>query len=464
MKTRNLIKTAIFFVLCFVQIQASFAQSKEKPNIVIIMTDQQFADAMSCVMGNEYLCTPNMDLLAEKGVRFTRAYSPNPLCMPMRTSMVTGRFPHQTGVLANNKKELDTANNVFLGKIFKDAGYETGYFGKWHISLNEDEKDIHGFDTMFPKSNLDAEPAVEFIKQKHEKPFLAFASFLSPHEICQWARKEELPGGPIGELPSLENLPPLKTNFAIPENETDIEAFIRKSYHANRRFPVGDYTDADWRRLIWGYYRLIERADDFVGKIMDGLRESGQEENTIVVFLADHGDCAGSHHWNQKTVFYDESSRVPFIIQWEGKLKKGTSQVLLNTGTDMIPTLCEFAGIAIHPALPGKSLVAAAIGKTPSWKRDFVVSENHMAQGDSVDGQAFQPQGRMIRSNNYKYCIYSEGKERESLVDMQFDPGEMVNQAKNSVYQEVLEQHRTYLKQHAEQTKDEIALEMLRKL
>ena len=99
-------------------------------------------------------------------------------------------------------------------------------------------------------------------------------------------------------------LPPLKANFGIPQNETDIMAYMRESYHANRRFPVGEYTSADWRRHRWGYYRLIERADNFVGEVMNALEESGQTENTVVVFLSDHGDCAGSHQWNQKTNFY----------------------------------------------------------------------------------------------------------------------------------------------------------------
>ena len=456
------LKITFLFCIGLFQLQTTMAKSKQLPNIVVIMTDQQFADAMSCVMGNEFLRTPNMDRLAEKGVRFTRAYSPNPLCLPMRTSMATGLFPHQTGVLTNSNKNILANEYVFLGKLFKDAGYKTGYFGKWHIALKESEKEIHGFDVLVGDSTkLDSRPAADFIIQNHKKPFFAFASFLSPHEICQWARKEELPGGPIGELPQLENLPPLKTNFSIPQNETDIMAFMRKSYQANRRFPVGNYTNTDWRRLLWGYYRLIERADNFVGEITEAIKQTGQEENTLVVFLADHGDCAGSHHWNQKTVFYDESARVPFIIKWEGKTPKATSDLLINTGTDLIPTLCDFAGIAIPGTLPGKSLMNPALGKKPEWERDFVVSENHMVQGDPVEGQAFQPQGRMVRSNKYKYCIYSEGKDRESLVDMQFDPGEMVNQAKNPVYKKILEQHRAFLKDFAQQTNDTLAIKML---
>lgn len=277
MKISIVITSEILMVLLLFQMQLLHSEPTKKPNIVIIMADQQFADAMSCVMGNQYINTPQMDKLAEKGILFTHAYSPNPLCMPMRTSMMTGRFPHETGVLTNDDKDINPSNFVFLGKIFKDAGYETGYFGKWHVAFDEKQKEIHGFDNPIVKgSQLDAEPAAAFLKQKHEKPFLVVASFLSPHEVCQWSRRQDLPGAPISKMPQLEKLPPLKTNFFPPENETDIMTFMRKSYQANLRlFPVGDYTDADWRRLQWGYYRLIERADNFVGEVMEALKKSG---------------------------------------------------------------------------------------------------------------------------------------------------------------------------------------------
>ena len=457
---KSFLKSALLFVFCLFLMKGSLGQTKPKPNVVLIITDQQFADAMSCVMGSKYLHTPNMDRLAEKGIRFTRAYSPNPLCLPMRTSMITGRFPHETGVLTNDDKKMDLTNQIFLGKILKDAGYETAYFGKWHIALKQDLKEIHGFDQMNTKSELDAEPAIEFIKSKHEKPFFAVASFLSPHEICQWSRFQELPGGEIGELPPLQELPPLKENYNPPTNETDIMTFMRKSYQAQRLFPVGDYTDADWRRLQWGYYRLIERADEFVGKVVNTVNESGQAENTVIIFLADHGDCCGSHHWNQKTVFYDESARVPLIISWAGKTKTGTTDYLTNTGTDMIPTICDFAGIENSFGTHGKSIYPSAMGEKTN-NRDFIVSENHMIQCEPVDGKHLTPQGRMVRSKDFKYCIYSEGNERESLIDMEADSGEMVNLAKNQSYKNVLEQHRAYLKKHGEETNDKMALEML---
>jgi choline-sulfatase len=413
----------------------------------LIITDQQSADAMSAVMGTEYIHTPNMDALAANGMRFTRAYTPNPLCMPMRTSMFTGDYPHVTGIQTNGGEGFDPTQHVFMGKRFRDAGYETAYFGKWHIPLDEDAKDVHGFDTFVGRpAILDPEPAAAFVETPHDRPFLAVASFLGPHEICQWSRRQDLPGEPLPEPPPVEEWPPLPDNFAPPEGETDIIAHMRQSYQAHRLFPVGNYTDDDWRRLIWGYYRLVERVDAFMGTVLEALRRSGQEENTVVLFLSDHGDCHGAHHWNQKTVFYDESTRVPYIVSWKGHTPAGTSDLLINTGVDTIPTLCDFASIAVGDDLPGKSLKAAALGGRPAWQRDFVVSENHMVQCEPVDGVHLCPQGRMVRSDRYKYCAYSVGTRRESLVDMVEDPGEMRNLADDQAYHSILAQHRAYLR------------------
>lgn len=438
------------------------SKSAEKPNVLIIMTDQQFSDCMSCVMGDKYIKTPNMDALAANGTRFSHAYSPNPLCMPMRASMITGHFPHETGVQTNSDTHQDGEKYKFMGRIFKEAGYDTAYFGKWHISVSPKKKEIHGFDTFEGgNSQINPEPVMEFLRQKHEKPFLVFASFLTPHEICEWSRRQQIPGAQLGVVPPVEVRPPLRSNFNPPRNETDIMTHMRKSYQAHKLFPVGNYTEDDWRRQIWGYYRLIERADLFVGRVMQALRDSGQEENTIVVFLSDHGDCHGAHHWNQKTVFYDESCRVPFIVSWKGKTPKGVSDQLLNTGIDLIPTICDMAGVKPPDGLPGHSLKALAMGAIPEWKREYIVSQNHMIQCEPVDGKDLKPNGRMVRSDRYKYCLYSEGERRESLVDMQNDPGEMVNQAGTPGFKDALMQHRTYLKEFAEKYNDSTALEML---
>ena len=433
-----------------------------RPNILFIITDQQFGDGMSCVLGKKYLHTPNMDSMAEAGMRFTRAYSPNPLCVPMRSSTFTGQFPHQTKVQSNTKGGINLEDRIFLGKAFKEAGYETAYFGKWHIPLKTNKTDIHGFDIFEEKSaRLDPGPVSKYIKQKHSRPFFVVASFLSPHEICQWARKEDLPGGPLPEVPPMKQRPMMRKNSGIPENESDSMALIRKSYHNTTTFPVGDYTEDDWRRHIWGYYRLIERVDGFIGTVLKALRESGKDKNTVVLFVSDHGDCHGAHCFNQKTVFYDESVRIPCILSGKGITSKATSDVLVNIGIDVFPTLCDFASIKIPSGLPGKSMRDPVLGKKPDWKRDYIVSQNYMVQGGDVDGVQPKIHGRMVRSDRYKYCLYSHGKNRESLIDMKNDPGEMKNLAKSKAYVKALNQHRAMLKEHGVQYKDQLSLDML---
>jgi choline-sulfatase len=202
-----------------------------------------------------------------------------------------------------------------MGRIFRNAGYDTGFFGKWHMPFREDRPDEHGFETYIGKEGrYSGVPCAEFISKNRQRPFLAVASFLNPHNICEWSRGQKLPGGPIGEPPEPSACPPLKPNMDPPEGETDIISHMRKAYQAHRLFPVGDFTDDKWRQYRWAYYRLIEKVDRHVGTLLEALRETGQQENTLVVFLSDHGECHGVHRWNQKTVFYDEAARVPFII------------------------------------------------------------------------------------------------------------------------------------------------------
>jgi choline-sulfatase len=208
----------------------------ERPNILFIMTDQHFADAMSGVMGDEYVKTPNLDSLAESGVRFDRAYAPNPICVPARNSIFSGYYPFETGLQTNSKKPLPE-RMVSMGKHFKDAGYDTGYFGKWHLNMKTSDSDRHGFEeTGVLKGNgadhLIPEPTIAFLNRKRDKPFLLVASFTGPHDICQMVRGEKIPGGPIGEFPAPEDCPPVPINVAPPIDETDSMTLMRKSYQA----------------------------------------------------------------------------------------------------------------------------------------------------------------------------------------------------------------------------------------
>jgi len=418
-----------------------------RPNILVIMTDQQFAGAMSCA-GNADLKTPAMDRLAMNGVRFENAYCANPLCVPSRTAMMTGKMPHETKITTNLDAKCTTFHAPMLGRIFADAGYDCGYAGKWHLPLRLSQMDIHGFGWFPPETEkcLDAKiPAAvtEFLSQKRKSPFLMVASFINPHDICQWARGDRLPHGPIPDPPAPEKCPALPDNFAIPENEPDS---VRKVQHSSMSvYPSVDWTPDKWRQYRWAYYRLIEKVDAQIGEVLEALRNAGVEDNTLVVFTADHGDGAAAHHWNQKQVLYEEPTRVPFIVSGKKFTKAGQIDRthLVSTGLDLIPTVCDYAGIPMPDGLRGRSVRPLAEGNPPAQWRDFVVSETEFEYENTATGI----RGRMLRTPRYKYIVYSEGTLREQLFDMHADPGEMRNLAVDANKKVVLEECRARLAQ-----------------
>jgi arylsulfatase A-like enzyme len=432
----------------------------KKPNILLIMTDQQSADAMSCRMGNRYINTPAMDSLAARGVSFTRAYTPNPLCVPARTSIFSGQYPHVTGVQTNSdiSKAMNPAHRC-LGTYFRDAGYDTGYLGKWHMAFPAKDGSVHGFEYMDAVKNNGIDEAIPsraaaFVQKKREKPFLLVTSFVNPHNICEWARDEELPDGAVGQPPPVEECPPAVKNLAPMNDETDTMLLMRQSFQANRLFPVGNFDENKWRQYRWAYFRMIEKVDAHIGTILDALRTSGQLENTIIVFTADHGDMQGAHGWNQKTVLYDESSSVPLIVAIPGAKGPRTSDRLVNSGIDLLPTLCDLAGMPVPNGLPGLSLKESVESDAGSDPRAYIVIQNKMIQGSPVDGQKPEPAGRMVRSKKFKYCVFDVGSRRESLADMENDPGETVNLAGKREYKGELERHRQYLREWCRSTSD----------
>jgi len=434
-----------------------------RPNVLIVMTDQQSADAMSCRMGRRFINTPAMDSLAAGGVSFTRAYTPNPLCVPARTSLFTGRPPHLTGFETNDLKRPLANDDRCFATLFRDSGYDTAYFGKWHLPFPAKDTAAHGFDLMGAIKNNGADPdipapAVAFIKKPREKPFLLVTSFVNPHNICEWARGEELKDGDVGAPPPPEACPPAVENLAPPEGEADGMLLMRRSYQNNALFPVGGFDRNKWRQYRWAYFRMIEKVDAHLATILAALRESGRFDQTLIVFTADHGDAQGAHGWNQKTTFYDNVARVPLMISGPGAARGGLSDRLVNTGTDLLPTLCDFAGIRAPGALPGRSLRASTLDPSTADPRTYVVSEINMVQGGPVDGQTPTMQGRMVRSVRFKYCAYSIGTQRESLFDQDRDPGEMVNLARRAESRQELIRHRQFLADWCRETKDGFAI------
>jgi len=421
-----------------------------RPNILLIITDQQSADAMSCAQGDRYLRTPHMDSLAARGMRFTRAYAANPICVPSRTAMLTGRYPHETGVQDNDRVPFNVRAFPTAGTLFRQAGYDTGYVGKWHLLISGKDPKLSGFDFAVNLKNNGADATTpsavaEFLGRKRDRPFLLVASFVNPHNICEWARGDKLPDGPVGTPPPPQECPPGPASLAPSADEPDAIEFARRSYQANAQFPVGGFDVAKWRQYRWAYYRMIEQTDALIGRVLATLAASGHVRDTLVVLTSDHGDCQGAHGWSQKTVFYDESCRVPFIVSPPQVKHSGTSDRLVQTGIDLLPTLCDFAGIAPPAELPGLSQRPAAEGAITLDPRRYIVASNHLVQGAPLAGIAMTPAGRMLRSARYKYCVYDQGKRRESLIDMEKDPCELVNLAADPAAAAVLDEHRAML-------------------
>lgn len=453
----------------------SAKQVQTKPNVVFIMTDQQFAEAMSSRMGNEFIHTPNMDQLASEGVVFSRAYCNNPLSMPSRNSMFTGYYTHQTGITKNAAKNT-TDNEKYnqelpnLGQYFHNAGYATAYFGKSHLSYNVNNVKESGFQQVNESDNdsVVSHDAVKYLKTKLKQPFLMVASYTNPHNICEYARNiagrnQKLSCGEIGFPTESDVLPPLPFNYELQVNEPDGIGVLRRAYQTQTGlFPVGEFTETDWRKLRWAYYRMMEKVDAEIGLLLKALKEAGLEENTLLVFTSDHGECAGAHGWNQKTILYEESVRVPFIVKYKGKIASSNSDKLVNTGTDILPTLLDYAGLTIPKSLPGYSLKPILTGKNPKKWRDYVVVETNLAQATGlVNGKIPNLEARMIRTERYKYCVYSQGKQRESLVDLINDPGEMANLAINPDFKDVLVQHRALLLKFGKEQNDPLAAKLL---
>jgi arylsulfatase A-like enzyme len=426
----------------------------KRPNIIYIFTDQQFAGAMSCA-GNLYLKTPSMDNLAASGVRFENAYCTAPLCAPSRASMITGLLPHETGMVRNKSVGIhEYLRRQEMGWLFKDAGYECVYGGKWHLPTSPYIDPGHGFENISPLDDIELTKAcVKFLHRKHDKPFLLVASYNNPHKICGW----KVPGEKLLKMglqfywrlskknnAALEELiaqcPTLPANFDIPKLEPEV---LNKSRYAWFDF-FEKWPEECWRICRWAYYRYVELIDIEIGCIVQAVKESGLEKNTLVIFSSDHGEGHGAHHWLTKRNFYEESVRVPFIFSYKGVAQVGKVDYhLTSNGLDLIPTMCDYASIKRPKGLYGRTLRPLIEGRAvDSWHED-------------ITAQGCNPKiTRMIRTDRYKYIVYQEGKHREQLFDIEKDPGEMIDLAENADCRHILKDHHNRLLSWCKKTKD----------
>lgn len=448
--------------------------------------------------GNSYLNTPHMDRLAKRGVLFKQSYCTSPVCGPARSSMITGLMPHETGVEWNGDSLSQEVRTV--GEIFREDGYQTIWGGKWHMpesypqKAGTKQKSVRGFDLLqfrdpeITNWSLGAETdpdlteaAVDFLDNyDQEDPFLMVVQYHNPHDICFYPRKDgwitendslleirhygvdfKLPEV-VGTHPdSFNNLPPLPANFEINENEPEfltVKRHEHDEYGLETKLANQEFTEKEWRGYLNAYYRLTEMVDVEIGKVLDALKANGLEENTIIIFSSDHGDGAAAHKWSAKLSLYDESATVPFVISWPGNIHQGRiDNHHLVSQIDIVPTLCDYAGIKTDVSFTGKSTRPILDDETGQW-REYIVTELADYKPDR------SRRGRMVRTSDFKYNFYTQGARNEQLFNMSEDPGETTNLINDPSFQPVVEKHREYLRQWIDETNDDFEIAEVIKL
>jgi arylsulfatase A-like enzyme len=363
-----------------------------RPNILFVMSDQQRRHALG-FMNQDPVITPHIDKFAAESLVLTDALTAYPVCGPYRATLMTGRYPCSTG-LDDNEKGLQLSE-VGFGTALKDAGYQTGYIGKWHIYDNGlgDWRLYHfndkgqfvpkehrfGFDywhavncnhrtfyklyyedSKTPVVNEEGwqithetDTAINYIKniRKKDAPFALFISMVPPHNTH----------GPGFEP------------YILRPEEEKVEPLYRTQYHAPKKYEDlyrgkdlkrRDNVETDYGKIaLPGYFGGCTAVDDEFGRMMKCLEEEGLVENTIVVYTSDHGEMMGSHGRFQKGFWYEESIGIPFIIRWPEKLKPGRNDVLLNS-VDVMPTILGLIGAAIPKPVEGKDLSQVFLGQT----------------------------------------------------------------------------------------------------
>ena len=447
---------------------------EERPNILYLMTDQQRADCIGCA-GNSVIRTPNIDTIAEEGIRFANAYSSAPSCTPARSALLTGFSPWHHGMLGYGR--VAHRYDFELPRALRRAGYYTFAIGKMHWYP---ERNLHGFHGAL----LDEARRVEtpgFVSDYH-RWFKDKAPDLDPYatglgsndyRAKKYALPEELhPTYWTGQmavdfLERYDKGQPflLKVSFHRPHSpydpperfmemyaEDDIpKAYIGKwankfaAYETPARFDLwhGDLGEAQVKRSRRGYYGSISFVDEQIGRILRTLKKRGKYENTLIIFLADHGDMLGDHHLWRKTYAYEGSAKIPMLLRWPKSV--GHSHLRGKTLTqtvelrDVLPTFLDVAGATIPRHLDGMSLLRLIKGDAKSW-RPFIDMEHDVCYSKENHWNA-------LTDGRFKY-IYHAYDGREQLFNLKDDPGEIYDLTADPSYCDTLKTWGNHLVEH----------------
>jgi len=437
-----------------------------RPNVLFIMSDQHSARALGCY-GNPQVRTPRLDRLAREGVRFENAFCQAGQCCPSRYSIWTGRYPHSHGLRWNGVAE--PLDEITVGEVFQQAGYVTGTIGKHHMQhspvrhgfqLVLDEKDYAAWvkkqgiphcwaagdwldldrratagpagtsraDNDHHMAGFWANRAIAFLQDHADRPFCLWLSFHGPH--VPWVASKQW----------MDLYDP--DELMLPPNFHDSRKRIPPGLARLRALFAG-FQESQFRQILRCYYALVSQIDFNVGRVLDELDRLGLAGRTIVVYTADHGEMMGEHGVFRKAVLnYDATVRVPLVIRYPARVPAGKVSEQLVGSIDLMPTLCDLAGLKIPDKVQGRSLVPLLEGKSVPW-REVIFSEigypaPSFAQGMSV----------MARTRDFKYVRHTcRGRTLEELFDLKADPWETVNLAGDPKHADTLKRLRQAIEQ-----------------
>ena len=445
------------------------------PNILWICTDQQRYDTIGA-LGNPYVSTPNIDRLAQDGVAFTHAFCQSPICTPSRASFLTGMYPSTVHVNGNGNEYFPNEPPL-VTRMMAEAGYDCGLIGKLHLAsaygrverrandgyrywqyshaprddwekghdyadwvrakgyiLGELIENVKGVPAELHQTTWCAEKTIDFIREDRDTPWLASVNIYDPHppfnppqsyrEIFDPA---EMPG-PLFRETDLEQQKKLEAvDFQSRGQSPDKLDIKNPIVPQSPRSPTVADADSmsarDAKSLQAAYYAMIKLIDDQVGRILETLEETGQREQTVILFTSDHGEMLGDHGLIQKGCrFYEGLVRVPLIFSWPGHFESGLKSDALVELLDKAPTLLELAGLEVPDGMQGRSLLPILRGEVSGdHHRDFVRCEYY----DAVD----MPDGTfatMYRDRSHKLVVY-HGHRHGELYDLEADPDEFEN-------------------------------------
>lgn len=433
------------------------------PNILWVCTDQQRFDTIEG-LSNSVIKTPNLCRFMGESVTFTNVFVQTPICSPSRGSFLTGRYPHSTGLRANG--QYIHSSELLVPRILKDNGYTCGLAGKLHLSpcsggrVETDQRIDDGYRLFewshdlsngwpghnawrnwldqqgvklppFPKDEhvwgmpLDpkytqtawcADVANRFMReQKGKAPWMMSVNIFQPHHPF-YPTQEYLHRVDPKKVPA----PAYKEGEL--DNKTPFQQIDHKGAYGGSGLSFTSTSPEEHQRITAAYYAMIEQIDTDFKSMLDTLEETGQADNTIVIFMSDHGEMLGDHGLYLKgPYFYDCLTRVPLIIRWPHHFKAGAKVGALVEMLDLAPTLIEAAGIPIPVGMQGMSLTKLLTGETASH-RDSVFMEFYNANFN----YPMPPMLTSLRTDRWKINFCDQVRYGE-LYDLHADPGEFNN-------------------------------------